>query len=302
MEGEPVRASWGLVFVAVGVIGLSGVGIAVGLGGMSATWDICSVIGGLVLAGVGAAIGVQQFRAVFMRDAGAARFVGGMLFVVGGIVSLSVVMGLWEWVSDGALKIGKNGGFFLVLGVLAAGGLVGGWVNWQWSVRLTGARLSDASDIGPRGMARRDWLVALSMGAAIGIGGYFAVPPPECGAHLSQEEVPFSVPEDASDISYCQGQRGSRAYEFQTSEAAFERWIEDTIAMRASPPGEVTWEAITAPLVVRDYRWISPRQSERDRETVVREGLVYRWKHEDQVVRAVFDRATRRGYYWASFH
>jgi len=121
---------------------------------------------------------------------------------------------------------------------------------------------------------------------------------PRYAEHVLASRVPHSLPKDASDVSYCQGSRGTFLCEFVCSENAFCDWVDSGIGSIESQATHVKIQPITAPVTI--IRYTAFAFSGPLDEATVTNGLVYEWRKEDRGVHVVFDRSSSRGYY--SFH
>jgi hypothetical protein len=125
--------------------------------------------------------------------------------------------------------------------------------------------------------------------------------PPPYAEHVERADAPFSLPEGATDVSFCQGVRGMTAFEFTTDEEAFRKWVESGIGSSESQAANVPLSPITAPITITRYNALSKRLKG-PRSVTVNSGLHYRWSYEDGGIYAVFDSSTNRAYFYAYYH
>ncbi|MEZ6089903.1 MAG: hypothetical protein R3C05_18120 [Pirellulaceae bacterium] len=125
--------------------------------------------------------------------------------------------------------------------------------------------------------------------------------PPRYAENVPRDKAPFGLPAEASDVSFCQGFRGTIAYEFAIKEDAFIEWVESGIGSVESDAAKVAIQPITAPYSIPRYSSLMATLTGPDSITIAN-GLYYAWSKEDRGVHAAFDRSTNRAYYFAHFH
>ena len=125
--------------------------------------------------------------------------------------------------------------------------------------------------------------------------------PPQYAENVSRDEAPFGLPACARDVSFCQGQRGTIAFEFAIDERGFIDWVKSGIGSFESEAAQIPLREITTPQKIHRYHLLVPGRTGADSITVS-SGLYYHWSEEDRGVTAIFDRATRRAYYFSHSH
>ena len=125
--------------------------------------------------------------------------------------------------------------------------------------------------------------------------------PPNFAEHVDAAHAPFTLPPGATDISYCQGFRGTIAYEFTTNEAAFRTWVESGIGSLETQYSGTKVTEITYEFQIRRYHQLKSSSSPRV-DPPITNGLYYAWTKEDKGIYAAFDRRTNRAYYQAHYH
>ncbi|MEM6471344.1 MAG: hypothetical protein AAF802_17415 [Planctomycetota bacterium] len=122
--------------------------------------------------------------------------------------------------------------------------------------------------------------------------------PPRYAENVSVADAPFGLPPSAIDVSFCQGSRGTIAYEFTVDETSFREWVAEGIGSIESNASNTILEQITTPVSITRYNAYSSELNGPDSITV-NNGLHYSWSLEDRGVQAVFDPNTSRAYYFA---
>ena len=123
---------------------------------------------------------------------------------------------------------------------------------------------------------------------------YFINTSPERFAeHLETTNPPFGIPAGAKDICYCQGWRGTIAYEFTIDEARFRNWAEAQFADRKDSHHEEN-----GTMRVTTYRTLLPDFHDVE-QLEIPHAVIYSWAEADAGTYAVFDRDTNRVYYFS---
>lgn len=285
-----------LVALSVLVIAFSLFLVSAALAAFTVTWDPCSLIGGAIILPLPAALAIQQYRATFRRAAPAALTAAVILFIIGGLAAFAFATTFGEIAMGG----GELPWFSLLLPMLAVAivGLFGGWLNLRSRRNLPETAIGAGWQF-----SRREILVAL---AAICVltgltASFIRSTPPRYAENVSVAEAPFGLPANATDISFCQGFRGSIAYEFTVDETSFRDWVADGIGSIESNASNTQLDPITTPVSITRYNAYSSELNGPDSITV-NIGLHYSWSFEDRGVYAVFDSTTNRAYYFAHFH
>lgn len=133
------------------------------------------------------------------------------------------------------------------------------------------------------------------------VSGFVRSTPPRYAEHVTRDKAPFGLPANATDISFCQGVRGTIAYEFTIDEDDFKAWVASGIGSFESNAASVPVAPITTPYTIRRYNALT-RDLTGPEEITITQGLYYDWSKEDRGVHAAYDRTTGRAYYFAHFH
>jgi hypothetical protein len=151
--------------------------------------------------------------------------------------------------------------------------------------------------------SRRDVLAGLSVLAFVAALVFCVVKstPPMYAEHVSRDEAPVKLPPGARDVSYCQGFRGTIAFEFTIDEDQFVEWVQSGIGSLESNAADVPLKPIAEPFTITRYYALTKELEGPDFATI-KDGLSYRWTKEDRGVSAAFDRGAGRAYYFAHFH
>jgi hypothetical protein len=274
---------------------------SIGLSALTITWDPCTAfLSGVFFLPLSAALGIQQYRGTFWRNRKAALFAAICLFIVGGLLWLTFLVNLGEILLSGGRAGLLLDSFWpmLVVGTLAA---VAGWANEHWSRLL---KVESASSlIRPGQFTLRDLLVGVAVISEMIASVTFLLREvrPQFAEHVASKDAPFSLPVNARDVSYCQGVRGSIAYEFTIDEEGFKDWINSGVGSIESISAKVTLDPITAPVTIDRFNSLS-RELKGPESITVSNGLFYSWSKEGRGVHAVFDRNTNRAYFEAHFN
>ncbi len=285
-----------LIGTSVLVIAFSLFLVSAALAAFTATWEPCLLIGGAIILPLPAALAVQQYRATFRRVGPAALTAAVLLFTVGGIAAFAFVTTFGEIAMGG----GELPWFGLLLPMLAVAsvGLFGGWLDLRWRSNLPPM----SADAAWRFSLREVLAAVAAISVLTGLtASFIRSTPPRYAENVSVADAPFGLPPSATEVSFCQGFRGTIAYEFTVDEASFREWVAEGIGSIESNASNTKLEQIITPVSITRYNAYSSELSGPDSITV-NNGLHYSWSFEDRGVYAVFDSTTNRAYYFAHFH
>lgn len=248
-------------------------------------------------------LGVLQYRGIFHRNHQAAKTTGTVLSVTGALMVLGVGSFLKESFTNPeilyswptAMAIFVLGLFFILVG----------WWNLEWSRNLKADVTS--TEVWPRFERdnRRDRIAALLAVIVIILGTSLTVwsALPEFAENVEYSRPPFGIPIGATSISFCQGQRGTIAYEFSIEEPDFRKWIERKIHSRETNNPQDLIKSILSSSPISVRRYVSLKTGLKGNPSaVVTDGLYYSWSKEDQGMDAVFDRKAKRAYYFSHYY
>lgn len=268
---------------------------------MFVTSDPCVVFSGVLLLPLPTALGLQQYRATFRRNASASLVTAIIHLGLGFFAFFAFATTLGECLVEREpipwlpilLSMILVGTVFTSIGLLN--------LLWWRLLRREGSEAN--AETGPWYRSRRD--VAVGVAAIVGVAvlaTYFVrETAPRLAINVSREEAPFSLPEGASDVSYCQGNRGTVAFEFTIDEEGFVDWLESGIgSFEAQAAGE-TIQSIAGSYTAPRFYKLAP-ELEGPESVTITDGLRYAWTKEDRGVYAYYDRTTRRAYYFAHYH
>ena len=275
--------------------------VSASLSMFTVTWDPCSLFGGVIVLPLPAVLAIQQYRGTFRYDSRAALISSVLLSIVGGFAFVAFAMTLGEMIVE-EVRIRWTS---LILPMLATGVVAGAssWMNLSWSRRLKrfateDERTADRTWFSPRELV----IAAAAIVCMTALVTYFVrSTPPRYAENVSRDRAPFGLPAEATEISFCQGFRGTIAYEFTIDEKGFEEWVESGIGSLESDAADVSLQPITVPYSIRRYYALTANLTGPDSITIMN-GLYYDWSKEDRGVYAAFDRTTNRAYYYAHFH
>ncbi len=285
-----------LIATSVLVIAFSLFLVSAAIAAFTVTWDPCSLIGGAIILPLPAALAVQQYRATFRGVGSAALTAAILLFIIGGFAAFAFATTFGEIAMGG----GELPWFSMLLPMFAVAvvGLFGGWLNLRWRSKLPKMGI----DAGWRFSLREILAAVTAIALLTGLTASFVrSTPPRYAENVPVAEAPFGLPADATDVSFCQGFRGTIAYEFTIDETSFREWVADGIGSIESNASNTELEQITTPVSITRYNAYSSELNGPDSITV-NNGLYYSWSFEDRGVYAVFDSTTDRAYYFAHFH
>lgn len=271
---------------------------SVGISALTITWDPCSaLLAGAFFLPLSAALGLQQYRGTFWRNRKAALFAAICLFIVGGLLWLMFITNLGETLLSGE-RVGLLLDMFwpmLIVGTFAG---IAGWANLKWSRRLKVEGVP--TPVRRWQFTLRDLLVGVAVIAELTASVTILVGQisPQYAEHVAPEEVPFELPANARDVSYCRGVRGSIAYEFTIDEEGFKDWINSGVGSIESISANVTLNSITSPVTIARFNSLSSGLNGPQSITITN-GLFYSWSKEDRGVHAAFDRNKSRAYFEA---
>ena len=140
----------------------------------------------------------------------------------------------------------------LLLPMLAVAivGLFGGWLNLRWRRNLP----LSATDSGWRFSLREILAAVAAISLLTGLtASFIRSTPPRYAENVSVADAPFGLPASAADVSFCQGFRGTIAYEFTVDEISFREWVADGIGSIESNASNTELEPITTPVSITRY-------------------------------------------------
>jgi hypothetical protein len=278
--------------------------ISLSLAAFVQTWDPCSFVAGTVLLPLPLAVAICQYLGVFRRHAKSAGTAAILLFIVGGFAWFGFFTTMGEAIADG-----MELPWVALLLPMAATGTVCifvGWMNLRWRRKIRSSVSAVRGENRSKPLLQfsmRELLASVAMLAAVvGLTTYFVrSTPPRYAEHVDRSEAPFGLPDGATDVCYCQGFRGTIAYEFTIDEQGFRDWVESGIGSLESQAAKVQIQPIQGGHVIYRYYHFAPDLQGPDQATVT-QGLYYSWAKEDRGVHAVFDRSSNRAYYFAHSH
>lgn len=285
------------VIVACLTIAASLLLISIAIAAFAQTWDPCSLIGGAVLLPLPSALAIQQYRATFRLVRKAAKTTAILLFIVAGFTAFAFVTTMGEFIASG-VNIPWLGLLLPMLAISLVSG-VAGWLNICWA-----RSLPDSVEPAVRPLfSRRELLASVAIiGVMTAITTYFIrSEPPRYAEHVGIADAPFGLPSAATDISFCQGFRGTIAYEFTIEESDFREWVESEIGSAESQSANVAILPIMTPIRCMRYNALSSDLNGPGFISVSA-GLHYSWSCEDRDIYAAFDSTSSRAYYSAHFH
>jgi len=291
-----------LVVCSIGVMAFCVILVSTGLSAFAESWNPCSLIAGAIIFPLFLALGVQQYRGTFRQDAGAAFFAAISLFVVGGcgwitFLNLGIGIGL-RWRSEWL-------GFLLPLVLVSTVLLLAALANLRWARLLRKSQVAPEPIFSRLRFSMRELFLAVTLIAVVaGLTAYgVRTMPPRYAENVAVAEAPYRLPSEAKDVSFCQGHRGTKAYEFSIDEAGFRNWVADGIGSIESSQDDVQIEPIHGSYTIRRYGSLMPIPGSADRnEITITDGLYYDWSKEHRGVYAAFDRTNQRAYYFFHAH
>lgn len=265
---------------------------------IAAPWDACAVIAAGLLIPVSVGIGISQYRGVFHRNQTSADTTGVTLSVIGALLLFGGVTYLKESFDDPSILHA-----WMMMVCMAALGLyfaLCGWANLAWSRLLKTAADSPEKSPKPETVSRWDRTAALLATTFIVIATSLMVStiPPEFAENVEYARPPFGIPVGATSISFCQGSRGTIAYEFSIDESGFREWLQKTIDSMGPMYSRNSIEPITTTFTMKRYVSLK-RELKGDPNISISDGLRYSWHKEDRGKYAAFDRTTNRAYYYS---
>ncbi len=297
-ESRKPKPSFALVGLSVVILAVCILLISLAISAFFVSWDPCSLVGGVILLFLPAALAVQQYRGTFRHSTGAAFAAGVSLFVVGGLAFVAFATTLGELIVEGV----RIPWIPLLLPMVATAiiGCLAAWLNLRWSRRL---KLTTSSPVNAPVHARfslGELLFAMATIAGVtALSSYFVrTTLPQYAEDVSRDRAPSGLPASAQHISFCQGVRGTIAYEFTIDEEDFVAWVESGIGSLESDAANVPVQPIIGTYTIDRYYALTADLTGPD-SIAITNGLYYSWSKEDRGVYAAFDRTTGRAYYYA---
>ena len=259
--GRPVRPSRVQVVNSIALIAICAWITSLMLAAILSPDRLFSILGPIFFIPVSILVGLLQYRATFRKDAASAQTVAVLMYCAGGFCIFASVVVVIEVLWESTLS-----DVFAVLATISvpsfavgAYGLLCGWINWRWEKTLRQARLlshqdapeeadpAETENTDPEPLSRWqitawEFFLAVTIIATVtALTTYYVRSmAPRLGEHLTREEVPFRLPEGASDVCYYRF-GPNRAFEFTIDEAGFFAWVE-------SGPGTLESEADNLPV------------------------------------------------------
>lgn len=265
------------------------------------TWDPCSLIGGGIVLPLPTALAIQQYRGTFRSNAKAALISSVLLFVVAGFALFALAMTLGEMIVED-VRIPWTS---LLLPLLGTGVVSGAsaWMNLSWSRRLNHSAPLDVHMADRVSFWKHELMVAVTAIALVTalVAFFVRSTPPRYAENVPRDKAPFGLPTEATEISFCQGFRGTIAYEFTIDEKGFVNWVESRIGSLESEAANISIKPIAVPYSIQRYNSLTADLTGPDSITIAN-GLYYEWSKEDRGVYAAFDRTANRAYYFAHSH
>lgn len=266
-----------------------------------ATWNPCSLIGGVILLPLPLVLAIQQYYGTFHAKELSALTTAKLLFIIGGIAFFAFIMTLGNLFFDQM----RLPWISLLIPILTFGlvSSILGWLNLGWSRQLKSSSPSKSHIIKTTRFLFRDLLTGMIAITSVTILVVYFIQstPPQYAENVPYNKVPCRLPVDASNVSYCQGSRGIIACEFTIDEIAFINWVDSGIGSLESQAANISLQPITTPYTIRRFNNLSSDLSGSDYITIS-EGLFYHWTKEDRGVYAAFDQSRNRAYYFAHYH
>jgi hypothetical protein len=293
-SAAPQPSRWLLVFswlIVVGCICLGSLGIA---GVIARAWDPCTWISAVMFGGGATLIGIMQYRGTFRYDRNAATFTMVMLYVCAGMIVFFAIICSGEFlIKDWRLPPIE---MLAAAAGIAVFVLPAAWLNMRWSRLLS--RVGNVSH-----PTHRRWQLSLQellvFTAAAGLSLAIITAtvrnePAEVGNHVEKDNPPLGIPRGATDICWRQGSRGILFLEFTAEEESFRRWVTQYIDVAPrEAPKELRPVTKNEPLDIFTYQ---------GGMVTVTDGLAFSWAEGDSGVHAVWERPTKRVYFYTHSH
>jgi hypothetical protein len=268
--------------------------VSVGIACLTFLYDPCIFTAGVMIIPVPALLAFQQYFGTFRRRCGAASRAGSLALLVSAFPFLFALVLIYGGI---ALREMPPLGRTLGASAFAAFFFAAGIMNLRWSSQLQNAPQQPANE--RFRLSMREIFVAIGVvGAMLCTIIYVRGPTKGYDEDVTAEEARLHLPEGARRVSYARGSRGLIAYEFDTDEASFKKWVEGGIGSPESRQANVPLLPIVGVFTMQRYCFLLDRPNEPD-EIEIRDGLHYTWSEEDRGVHAAFDRETNRGYFFS---
>lgn len=290
-----------LIFLSVVVLAACILLVSAAIAMFAVTWDPCSLIGGAILLPFPVILAFQQYCGTFRNIAKAAKRSAVLLFVLAGFAFLGFILTLGEMIVEG-VQIPWTSLILPMLAVVVISG-ISGWLNLCWSRELKRSLTEDAH-AGVRVLfSKREILVAVAAATCVTAVVTYLIrsTPPRYAENVARDRAPIDLPAEATKISFCQGFRGTIAYEFTIDEKGFVEWVESGIGSLESDAANVSIRATKEPYTIPRYTSLMESSTAPESITIT-DGLYYDWSEEDRGIYAAFDRTSNRAYYYAHFH
>lgn len=288
------------VLLSLLIIGWSIVGTAVAVTAMTLSWNgfsfTCNLIATLLLGSVG----FFQYQAIFVGSPRAASCVRPFLMLIvvfHSVVAANILFASFETLNDVPSGFWVGMAYAAILSIVT---LILIPQNSQLQSRQAIVRsLAEGEKLDKSPVPGAQVVGILSVVALVGLsaGMIFFMQPPYA-QRVSAKEVPLELPPDATDVRYSCGFQGTPCLcDFATSEDAFRAWAIGFQLPPAAGDQQVSALEILKPVSVQ--RGLGRRENPLGHHNVqVNDGLHFKWAFEDQSLVLVFDRTTKRAYYY----
>jgi hypothetical protein len=263
---------------------------------LTATWNPGFFISGMILLPVASALGVLQYLAAFRSNTTAAIGSTVLLFVGSSMAFLSFAITLGQILIEGS----PIPWLPLLFPMCLTGSVIGlaAWMNFRRLRQLKLATPVAQANRRFRFSSQELFVAVTAIACVVALtASIVRLTPPQFAENVSRNEVSFSLPDDARNVSYCQGFRGLIAYEFTVDEQSFIAWVNSHLALRWPEFANDSVDQITVPCEVRRYYSLNS-DLEGPHSITVTNGLCFGSPDADGHSYSVFDRTTHRAYYF----
>ena len=287
---KPTRLQW---FVGGLVIAVCAMAVGNLLGVATYANDGCGLTTFAILVPFPVLLGFWQYLALARTWRRCAELAGGFCLAFGAMGCL-----LFTVLFSIALADQIDGRWFRDwMPLLVASGvlLCASYLNFRWYIKLRDFHAHVS--IRPRlRVSLLDCFAAVTaFGLLLGSWQYYRRCALPFANHVSVWQSPIRLPYDATDVSYNASDFGFMYAEFTCSEMAFRQWIDREQSFRARQSDILLNE--TATTMQRHLRL--PDRS-RVPDVVIVNALEFYFTELDHTIKAVYDRDTKRAYYYSS--
>ena len=308
MKTTPLER-WLVVGNSVIIIGISAALAGLAVSGI-VSWNVCSMLGGMVVLPFPLAVGGLQYAAGFRQNARAAKVVGIIHLVACAVFGFGWIANTSECIFEkGSLTWDQCSPLLILLCIATYCGICA-WINLRVGKYLRAATAEGGLPVATGAMGRYQFTLRELLGGIVivsimaSVASYtIRLEGKQYAEHVTREEAPvnvFQLPEDVTDVCYCRRCRGSLAYEFTIDEAGFHNWAKNRLEYSPSnSAASIDKIQKGNPFTIERYTSLMPEPSSIENETAtITQGYFYELWWQDEGLKLAYDSVNQRAYFY----